>query len=220
MKKILTVLAPVFAIVAFMAIPAMAQATQVQCGGVECKEGEKIKGVATTNLTTTTQNPTKTIVCTSSLFEGTLGAPQGEDITGTLTKDTLGGCSLGGLTTDIATNASTTAPWTLQVQQPEAGTGQVTAHLSATGGMTFTAKVQIFGLVAATCVFEASSIQLMGEEKVDTLAVEGTNQFLLVSRSGSAAGECGTVGTTTGDLTGSFQTETNPGNAAVVVDMS
>lgn len=225
-KKILTVLAPVAAIVAFMALPALAQATQVQCGGSECANGATIRGQSS-NLVTTT-NEGATISCTGSTFTGTVTNNQGETIQGSITSDTLSGCSTKGLTAHITTNASAANPWSLHVQQPEhqgEGAGQheqVTAHLKPASGkkIEFQVQVQFFGFSVAHCTFAThaadESIQLMGEAQSDTMSVEGSNQFQLV---GSNSSECGTVGTTEGTLTGSFQTETSTG-AAVVVHMS
>jgi hypothetical protein len=241
-KKILTVLAPVAAIVAFMAIPALAQATTTQCGTVLCANGAGIVGQSS-NLVTTTSNPTGELKCTGSEFQGTINAAQAVNIEGSVTKDVLSGCTANKVLAHVWTNASTEmereqrtmadeqeqkkdGPWTLQIQQPEAS-GHVVAHLLPHTGskIEFTVQIQVFGFSVATCMYaaqdgsgNATSIQLEGTEQVDTLSVTGSNQFVLTESNSS---ECGTVGTTKGTLTGTIQNETDePSPKAVVVHMT
>jgi hypothetical protein len=221
-KKILTALAPVAAIVVFTALPALAQATQAQCGAAECPVLFELR-FQSSNLQMQIQTGEKdegAISCASTTFEGTLNN-QSSTLPGKILFGSQAGCTAKGVSTDIKSNLSAEPlGWRWSIQQPEAD-GQVTAHITPdpAGTIRFTSQVQIFGASVATCVFEATSIQLMGNEHSDTLAIEGSNQFTLIERSGIAASECGTVGTTKGDLTGSFQLETKSG-AAVVVHMS
>ena len=115
-KKILTMLAPLAALIAFAVVPAMAQATEAQCpSGTECTNGTEILGqggVGTEELVTqlaTAQNQAnltgETLNCASSEFEGSLTSNQGTHVTGSVTKDTLSSCRRGSVTTDVTTNA-------------------------------------------------------------------------------------------------------------------
>jgi hypothetical protein len=223
-KKILTALAPVAAIVAFMVVPAMAQATRAQCGTVDCGTSgatSLIRGQSSNLKTQIQKSQTNTtdegtVECTSSTFQGNLTSNNAETIEGKVTADTLSGCVFKGLNTDITTNASTAPNWTLKVQQPDAN-GKAVAHL--TGAIRFKAQVQVVGFSVATCEFETANVQFSGKEQDDILNVEGSNQFMLVAADSS---ECGVVGETAGDLSGTFQIETDVASnpAAVVVHMS
>jgi hypothetical protein len=214
------VLAPAFAIVALMVVPAMAQATaQVQCGSVECANGAEFKGQST-NQVATVQNPNGTTFgCSSTIFAGRLGAAQvaesGEEATveGEVTSDTLSGCAAGGVTADIKSNATAAHPWPVKVQK---NGGQITFHMFPNAQQTrirFTVQWQAFGFSVATCTFGARSIQIMGSTQSNLGAVEGANQLELEESNSS---ECGTVGTTTGDVSGEVAFE-NAASEAVVV---
>jgi hypothetical protein len=231
-KKILTVLAPVAAIAAFMVVPAMAQATvmdQVQCGSVECANGAALKGQSS-NLVTKTQSPSGELKCTSSTFEGTLAEAQSDvevesnvqEVQGQITLDKLTGCTANGVPADVSTNATAAHPWHLQVQVNHT-TKKITAHIKPNAQQTtiqFTVQVQVFGFSAATCTYGASSIQLSSEVQSDVSTIEQEEkegakvpQFTLEASNSS---ECGTVGTTKGHLTGSTQLENGAGEAVVV----
>jgi hypothetical protein len=211
-KKILTALVPVAAIVAFMALPALAQATQAQCGASECASNAVVKGQST-NLSITTQNPAGTLTCSHAEFEGHLNNNQGETIDGTATKDVFSstGCTANGVHSIVTTNVSTNN-WQVQVQQPEAS-GQITAHVTGSP-IEVTVKPQVFGVTVATCKFSGTSVQLMGTAQSNVMTIEGTEQFTLSSSTSEEI--CGVVGTTKGDLTGSFISTDSSGNAAVV----
>jgi hypothetical protein len=215
-KKILTVLAPVAAIVAFMALPALAQAAvQVQCGSSECAANTNVRGQATTNLKTQVQTGAKDegeLVCTGSTFEGKVENAQSETSTGIVTEDNLTGCTAKGVSADVKTNANAAGGgWQIHVQGAPSNEIHIEPHTGQS--ITFTVQVQVFGFSAATCTYSSSGINLTSTAQSDTSSVKGNEQFVLT---GSNSSECGTVGTTKGDLTGSFQLETNPGNAAVV----
>jgi hypothetical protein len=229
-RKILTVLAPVFAIVAFMAIPTMAQAVvdQVQCGTVECANGATLKGQSS-NLKTQVQTGATDegeLKCTSSTFTATLAEAQSskqfeenkenlQEVQAEVTADTLTGCTAKGVTADVKTNASATHPWHLRAQVNHT-TGQVTVHIFPNAQQTkvqFTVQPQVLGFSAATCTYGANSVQTMGTTQNDVATVEGNEQFLLEASNSS---ECGTVNTTKGDLSGSFQLENGAGEAVVV----
>jgi hypothetical protein len=220
-KKILTALAPLAAIVASVALPAFAQATvQTQCGSVECANGATIRSQIS-NLTTHVQNPAGEMKCTGSTFEGTLGGAQaaesGEEegtIEGEVSSDTLSGCTSNGVTADVKTNASAAHPWRLKVQKEKGG--QVKNHILPNAQqerLQFTVQIQAFGFSVATCTLGATSIQAMGSTQSSNGGIEGTNQFVLEASNSS---ECGTVGTTTGDLTGTVSFE-NAEKEAVVI---
>ena len=124
-KKILTVLAPVAALIAFAMVPAMAQATTLQAPhGTALPNGSSIVGQSSTLKTTTTKQPSEeagaTLECSSSVFEGEVTSTGGADVTGIVSSSHNQGCTAGGLLTDVTTNASVAAPWTVQIQQPEA----------------------------------------------------------------------------------------------------
>jgi hypothetical protein len=214
-KKILTVLAPVLAITAFMVIPAMAQATSLQApAGTTLGAGAVIKGQST-NLKTETATEGKagpTLTCTHSEFEGTLEAPVESMPHGKLTKDTLTGCTANGTTADINTNASTTAPWQVQVQQPDPTTGRTLMHI--TGTLQFTVQPQVFGFSATTCDYSASGLQVENQASPNQNVwhvVATAPQFMRQSGSAEFCGQDGTV-------SGSFSIKS--GGNDVIVDMT
>lgn len=96
------------------------------------------------------------------------------------------GCSIGEISTDVAGNASTSAPWTLQFQQPDAG-GNIVAHLlPASGGVIrFTAQPQVFGFSVATCNYSASSIQLSGNGSSNVYSIAVSSPEFTVQSGGS-----------------------------------
>jgi hypothetical protein len=215
-RKVLTVLVPITAIVVSMAIPSLAQATQAQCGATgECASNATIR-LQTTNFKLVTQAPEFTIKCTAGTLAGTLNSSQAENLEGPITSDKFTGCE-SGLTEDVSTNAAA-AKWSLQIQQPDAN-GQVTAHLvpSAGNSLSFTVQDQLFGSSVATCVYSGSTIQLMNTEQSDVFTVEGKEQLVLTASNNPEL--CGTVNTTKGDVSGSFQLE-NAAAEAVVVHMA
>lgn len=226
-QKIITALASVAAIVAFMAIPVAAQATQVQCGTAECANNAAIRGQSST-FQATTQNPAGAIKCgTTEILDLPLTSNQVPTIDMGIIGVGLSGCTAKGKTAHVSGNETFGEPWQLQIQQPEGSgpgetPGQVTAHITPPTGksLQFFVEVVEFGFVVAECDFTASTIQLMGNEKVDTWKVSA-GTFTLKSRAGVGAAECGTVGTTTADLEGTIQFETEEATPkAVTVDMT
>jgi hypothetical protein len=218
-KKILTVLAPVAALIAFMVVPAIAQATSLQApAGIPLGVGGAVKGQSV-NLVTDQANGHH-LECAHSEFNGTVASTGGEDVTGNITSSAFShpcATNVSNVTADITTNTSSTAPWKLQLQQPEAS-GQVTGHIlpNAAGGFVkFTAQLQLFeSFDVGTCNFRASSVQLMGSTASHIASVEGTNQFELEAGSGSECGTAGEKATLQGEI--QFSSGTNK----VFVDMT
>jgi hypothetical protein len=215
--KTLTILAPMFAIVALMAIPTMAQAElQMQCGTVECANGATLKGQSS-NLKVQLQTGATDegeLKCTSSTFTGTLASSQGNTIEGGVTSDALSGCTAKGISADVQTNVSAAHPARLKGEM--GGGGKVTVTLLPNSQQTklrATAQLQVFGFSVATCVFGAESAQRNVETQTDT---ESGTQLEAVVLEESNSSECGTVGTTKGDISGSGQLEDTSGNAVVV----
>lgn len=206
-------------LIALGADQGLAHATQVQCGSTECPNGARLRVQSVTNVESTSQNPERAIVCTGETLEGEVITNQLETVEAAITADTLSGCTDAGLTADISTNAS--SGWRWQFQQPDAN-GQVTIHQHPKISLNIfdVIKIQIFGGVVATCVYSSSSRQYMGTAQDDVYTLEGHEQSTLTERSGIAASECGTVNTTTLDMTGSYQIETQSGALAVVVHMT
>jgi hypothetical protein len=213
-KNMLSILVPVVAIVAAMAVPALAQAQlQAQCGSSECANGATLKGQSS-NIVVKTQNPSGELKCTGAAFTGTLSNNQAETIEGEATSDTLTGCTANGITADATTNISASHPALLKAQA--GGEGKVSVTLSPNSQQTklqFTVQLQVFGFSVATCVFGGTGAHHTVGVQTDTESAEEKEAVTLESSNSS---ECGTVGTTKGDISGSGQLENASGNAVVV----
>jgi hypothetical protein len=228
-RKVLSGLVPVAAVMAFMAVPSVAQATQVQCGAAQCAANALIRGQGTKAFISQTQTPHTEQKCTASSFQGAVQSARGVHADGHITTATFTGCTVfdqsGTHTIHISTNASAAAPWKVQIQQPDAA-GNVTAHILPAAGSSiqFSAQIQEFGFSVATCHFQSTDVQLQGTEQLDTATVEG--QFQLHGRQEGLAGLCGTIeppqaNATLGHLTGEVQLETHEATPkAVVVHMT
>jgi hypothetical protein len=224
-KKILTHLVTPATFAVALAAPTVAQATKIQGGGAALAAGAVVKANSA-NFKVTLQNnhvAAGALECTGFQFEGKVLSNEVASPVVNMEKTTATGCTVKGFTADLTTNAAAAAPWPLEVQQPAAD-GTILTHLYGFGGGEIIAKVQMqaFGIDVATCEYASPSIQLTGHEAGadnDVLTVEAGEQFILKSRAGTSAAECGTVNMTRGDLTGTFQVETAAG-AAVTVDMA
>jgi hypothetical protein len=111
---------------------------------------------------------------------------------GSCATDGLGG----GLTMDFISNLKKSSKhWDLQIQQPDATTKVITAHLSASP-IQFELQVQADKtLDTATCHYEANELQMTGKE--------GSNTFTITKAAFSGGGTatvCGNGGSLTGEL--------------------
>lgn len=205
-RKILAVCASVAIVVALMAIPVIAQATQVQESGKELANGSALT-LQSTNLKMTTQTEggeeKSSLFCKDSELEGTLVQNQAKDPVFEIPTTKFSTCDLLFADVDITTNASAKEPWQVRVQEPIFLTGQTTVHIepyqSGAKGklLEIRAQFQQSGVSYADCNYIAKSIQLMGDEGVNSWTVEGTKQF---QKSAGTFFPCDQVG----DLSGSF----------------
>jgi len=151
-KKILTVLAPVLAIMAFAVLPAMAQAQTLQINGSPAGFGDEIQAFSS-NLTS----------------ESALGNYECEEndlnifMTGNLTGQVNGGyfqnsgggpCSLGELEVTSTTNAGTVG-WRVQLEAGQQGTLE---PIAPGAKISFADQIQSEEISVATCTYERASV--------------------------------------------------------------
>jgi hypothetical protein len=243
-RKIFAALTSAAALVAFATIPVIAQATtpQLFTGGTLQQKAPLImqggESGVTTPLTFQAQDAfgAFTVQCKESALVSKITTDPGEkSVTAQIEEasfSAIGGgpCATDnmlGAKVDVVTNLQNTgytpeAHWTLQIQQPEGSgkgetPGQITAHILPPPGGSIEVLIQEqnSGADWGTCIYTASSIQLMGEEKGagnDVFIVEGTHQFKVRPGSSLVCSEDGT-------LEGAIQLEDFKGNG-VVIDMT
>jgi hypothetical protein len=169
-KKILTVLAPVLAIMAFAVIPAMAQATPlVQLNG-ESAAGHTIQATSS-NLTTHLESGN--LECTNNDLSVFMQSGSFGDVTGGGFTNAEGGpCAVGGSSNvvDIITNAN--EGWGVNFNVATDQGALVSAH-----GIQFTAQYQDEEEVSLkTCRYVATAVPFTYNQQVEptTLTVEQT----------------------------------------------
>ncbi|HEY5052290.1 MAG TPA: hypothetical protein VII45_02660 [Solirubrobacterales bacterium] len=218
-KKILSVLAPVAALIAFMVVPTLAQATTLQANGIEVPKGATVKAQSIHNSVYTPLQ-FNAVNVTLQCQENVIGAeitssPQTADITGTIKSATFkdqgaaNECSTDGTGTSGAIiTTENVVGGTLQVQQPDATTGETVAHLTGKEGnaVKFRAEVQSI-LGNQQCGYETTSVQLIGK------AAEKGGNDLLTTSAAFTKFEGGSLCNATGTLSGSFQIEDAGGHA-------
>jgi hypothetical protein len=197
-KKILMAFSPIAAIVALMAIPAIAQATQLQINGKEAANGAPISAQSTDLALKIEDSAGKALdefKCSHSEFNGKVTQNQGTHGVAQIEEGKFKNNCVSALGFDI--DMSINAPWVVQIQKPDAG-GKFIAHIEPDPGHTatvqFRAQLQSLGTSIATCDYTAPTVQANGVEKTsNVLTLEGTQQFTLASGAVELCGEKGTL---------------------------